>query len=117
MSPIVVNRNFSVVHCDKLVSLEGAPKLVRDTFDISNCINIKSLKGLENTEIGNDLCLVKCYGLNDIEDIIKYIDVNNETIDINNINKKLFFNLNIPIHPIFYHKIIISSTKNKVNYI
>ena len=68
----VVNRNFSIEHCDKLVSLEGAPKLIGDTFDMSNCINIKSLKGLENTEIGNDLCLVKCYGLKDIEDIIKY---------------------------------------------
>lgn len=69
---IDVGRNFSVVHCDKLVSLEGAPKLVRDTFDMSNCINIKSLKGLENTEIGNNLCLVRCYGLGDMEDIIKY---------------------------------------------
>jgi hypothetical protein len=78
----VVGRNFSVVHCDKLVSLEGAPKLVRDTFDISNCINIKSLKGLENTEIGNDLCLVRCYGLNDIEDIIKYTPKVGEMIDM-----------------------------------
>lgn len=77
-----VGRNFSVVHCDKLVSLEGAPKLVRDTFDISNCINIKSLKGLENTEIGNDLCLVRCYGLKDMEDIIKYTPKVGEMIDM-----------------------------------
>lgn len=79
---IHVGRNFSVVHCEKLVSLEGAPKLVRDTFDISNCINIKSLKGLENTEIGNDLCLVRCYGLNDMEDIIKYTPKVGEMIDM-----------------------------------
>lgn len=68
----IVGRNFSIENCKNLVSLERAPKLVGDTFDISNCINIKSLKGLENTEIGNDLCLVRCYGLNDMEDIIKY---------------------------------------------
>ena len=67
-----VGRNFVIDHCDKLISLEGAPKLVRDTFDMGSCQNVKSLKGLENTEIGNDLCLVRCYGLNDIEDIIKY---------------------------------------------
>lgn len=79
---IDVGRNFSVIHCDKLVSLEGAPKLVRDTFDISNCINIKSLKGLENTEIGNDLCLVRCYGLNDMEDTIKYTPKVGEMIDM-----------------------------------
>lgn len=78
----VVGRNFSVVHCDKLISLEGAPKLVKDTFDISNCINIKSLKGLENTEIGNDLCIVRCYGLNDMEDIIKYTPEVGEMIDM-----------------------------------
>ena len=77
-----VGRNFSVVHCDKLVSLEGAPKLVRDTFDISNCINIKSLKGLENTEIGNDLSLVRCYRLKDMEDIIKYTPKVGEMIDM-----------------------------------
>lgn len=78
----VVNRNFSIEHCDKLVSLEGAPKLVGDTFDMSNCINIKSIKGLENTKIGNDLSLVRCYGLNDIEDIIQYTPKVGEMIDM-----------------------------------
>lgn len=78
----VVNRNFSIQHCDKLVSLEGAPKLVGDTFDMSNCINIKSLKGLENTKIGNDLCLVRCYGLSDMEDIIKYTPKVGDMIDM-----------------------------------
>ena len=77
-----VDRNFVIYNCDKLVSLEGAPKLVRDTFDISNCINIKSLKGLENTEIENDLCLVRCYGLNDMEDIIKYTPKVGEMLDM-----------------------------------
>ena len=78
----VVGRNFSVVHCDKLVSLEGAPKLVGDTFDMSNCNNIKSLKGLENTKIGNDLSLVRCYGLSDMEDIIKYTPEVGDMIDM-----------------------------------
>ena len=78
----VVNRNFSIENCDKLVSLEGAPKLVGDTFDMSSCQNITSLKGLENTKIGNDLSLVRCYGLNDMEDIIKYTPKVGEMIDM-----------------------------------
>ena len=79
---IDVGRNFSIQHCDKLVSLEGAPKLVGDTFDMSNCNNIKSLKGLENTKIGNDLSLVRCYGLSDMEDIIKYTPEVGDMIDM-----------------------------------
>ena len=37
---------------------------------------------MENTEIGNDLCLVRCYGLNDMEDIIKYSPKVGEMIDM-----------------------------------
>ena len=76
-----ISRNFSITHCDKLVSLEGAPKFVGDTFDMSSCQNITSLKGLEDTEIRNTLSLVKCYGLTDIEDVIKYTPKVGEMID------------------------------------
>lgn len=67
-----VGRNFSIEDCYNLKDLTGAPKLVRNTFDMSDCTSVTSLKGLENTEIGNDLIAVRCIGLNDIEDIIKY---------------------------------------------
>ena len=77
-----VGRNFSVTYCDKLVSLEGAPKFVGDVFDMCDCKNVTSLKGLENTEIRNTLSLVRCYGLKDMEDIIKYTPKVGEMIDM-----------------------------------
>ena len=61
-----VNRSFSCSNCDKLTSLEGAPKEVVRGFYCNGCDNIKSLQGAPK-KVGGDFWCDHCDKLETLE--------------------------------------------------
>ena len=55
-APKKVGGYFYCGYCDKLTSLEGAPKIVGSGFYCESCINLKSLKGVPKKIGGNFYC-------------------------------------------------------------
>ena len=61
-----VNRSFSCSNCDKLTSLEGAPKEVVRGFYCNGCDNIKSLQGAPK-KVGGEFWCDHCGELETLE--------------------------------------------------
>ena len=65
-APKEVNGDFNCSNCDKLESLEGAPEVVGDEFYCRNCSNLKSLKGAPKKVDANFDCS-DCENLESLE--------------------------------------------------
>ena len=65
-APKVVGRDFKCFRCPKLTSLQGTPEKVGRNFDCSDCKNIDSLRGAPK-EVGGDFYCSGCYRLESLE--------------------------------------------------